>query len=288
MRTMCRVLPVLVLASVALGQDRFPAVLKALNLAREKPFSPGARARVAPALEEIVGLKDARAIQPLAAFVVQTLIAEDRLFREMIETQKRGAKARRRSDEIETQLKHLDVRLRAGATDVAPQIDALKRERDAMDNAFRVVSHAVDAQQRAVNYARDLRDDLVTGCVTILRVIKSEQVPAALIALSRSFDIAKEHETLLLVRMLRGCKRAEAAKHLIEIVTHPTVATGPRRQAASALATLPGREGIEVLIKLWERDPKGAGAYVRHALSLAAKRQLKDVSAAREWAKTLK
>ena len=199
MRTMCRVLPVLVLASVALGQDRFPAVLKALNLAREKPFSPGARARVAPAVEEIVGLKDARAIQPLAAFVVQTLVAEDRLFREMIETQKRGAKARRRSDEIETQLKHLDVRLRAGATDVAPQIDALKRERVVMDNAFQGVTHEIDAQQRAVNYARDLRDDLVTGCVTILRAIKSEQVPTALIALSRGFDIAKEHETLLLI-----------------------------------------------------------------------------------------
>ncbi len=288
MRTMSKVLPVLVLASVALGQDRFPAVLKALNKAREKPFTPGARARVAPALEEMVGLKDARAIQPLAAFVVQTLIGEEQLYREMIVTQRRGAKARRRRDEIETQLKHLDVRLRAGATDVAPQIDALQREYRATGRAFEAVTHAVGAQQRSVNYARDLREDLVKGCITVLRSIKSEQVPGALIALSRSFDIAKEYETLLLVRVLRGCKRAEAAKHLIEIVTHPTVAAGARHQAVSALATLPDRDGIEALIKLWERDPGDAGAYVRHALSLAAKHQLKDVSAAREWAKTLK
>ena len=103
-----------------------------------------------------------------------------------------------------------------------------------------------------------------------------------------AFDIAKEHETLLLVRVLRGCERVEAAKHLIDIVTHPTLATGPRRQAVSALATLHDREGIKALIKLWERDPRDAGAYVQHALSLAAKRQLKDVSAAREWAKTLR
>jgi len=283
-----RVVPLLLLAAAAMAEDRFPVVLKAFERAREKPFEPGARARVNPAVEAMIALKDLRALDPLTRFIIQTITGEKDLFAEMRAVQQRGATARKRVGEIDVQLQHLDVRLRAGAHQVAPQIEALKRERVAMNRVFDEVRSAVLEQERGVGYARRLRDTLADGCVEVLNALDSQQLPAGLTVLRRAFDIAKEREALLLVRILRKCAREGTAKHLTDIVTSPAVSAGSRRQAASALAALRDPDGVEALIQLWERDPKGAGIHVRHYLSLAAKRQLADAAAAREWAKTLK
>jgi hypothetical protein len=87
------------------------------------------------------------------------------------------------------------------------------------------------------------------------------------------------------VRILGESGVESAEEQLLEILSAPKADEAVRLQAQYALGSHLTRRGAEVLLRLWERDPKSD--YPRHVLSVAARRRLETIEDARAWVASL-
>lgn len=266
-----------------LADDAFETTRQALEAAKPETFKPGARAKVVPIVEKLGALKDPRVAGLLADYITFTLEGEVKLGDGVRIVQSRGAEAARRIKAIDRELKHLNIRLKAGAQDVAPRIAQLKAERVTVERAFQQVQAETARYERAVSFGRELREMLIERCASSVRALEGDAAEQALRGIRGAIDLRKEDQALILVRLLRECRHAAAVSHLIEVLQYPNIAKAAQRQAVLALATHDDPRGVKVLVGLWERDPKGVGPHARYALSLVAKRPLKSLEEARAW-----
>jgi hypothetical protein len=285
MRTSMFVL--LLIAVPAHAEDSLEAALAAVADARENTYMPGARARVNPALEGLRKYKDPAVVEALASYIVFTLEKERPLVDAIKEAQRSASGAKERKDAIDAELKHLEIRRRAGAQDLGPRLEELGAERRTVDAAFIEARDETHRLERARNYGREVREQLVVECGRAARALAASQVEAGLLSLRRTFDLKHPLQALLLVRVLRDSGLKEAAPHLIEILHDPNVKRPAALQAVLALAALKDPAGTEELARMWEKDTAGLKDDIQYALSMAAKKQLSDPAAARAWAKSL-
>ena len=129
--------------------------------------------------------------------------------------------------------------------------------------------------------------DRPTGCAHVLRGLEGARITTGLNGARQVLDIANREQALFLVRVLRESRLTQAEPHLLEVFAHPKVDDAVLRAAQYAIAPLMSRRGAEALLQVWERDPDRRGKHARHALSLAARRNLAGLEAARAWVKSL-
>jgi len=278
----------LVLAATVFGEPQIETALRRLNEVRVDALAPGARARVFPAIEKVSETGDVRGVAPLAVFMVEVILSEAKVEEAVRATTRRGAVAYERMQALDKEMVHLKMRQQAGAPDVGPKIEERKAEHARQRRIFEEVQQDVDRFDRSITLATDMREKLVAALVVLVKVLPADKVQVGLVGLRQALDVTDRLQSLYLVRILRASGRREATSHLIDVLTHTKVPTATRRAAASALAAAGDREAVKALIALWERDPDGLGAHVRHVLSLAARRDLATLATAREWAATLK
>ena len=285
MRLACSLL---LLAASVLAEDRYAAALQVFESARAEFAATGAQARLVPALQRLTALKDMRAMGPLAKALLETMTLENALREEARSVQARGAEAMDRTIALRQELEMLRKRERAGATDVAQQIHEREQELRSQTAIFERARTETERLDRRKRFALDLRSALAASAGTLLaEADDAESVEAGMRKLRQLLDVAQHEECLYLIGILRASDAKASAAHLIDILNHPKADEASVRAAASALARLRTRTGVDALLKLWERDPDGMGVNVRHVLSLAAERNLADLDAARGWAATL-
>jgi hypothetical protein len=277
----------LALACAASAQDVFPGHLRVFEEARARTLEPGARARVHPAVEELLKTGDVRAVEPLLRYLVETFAFERKLFDDTKDLQKRGSDALNRSRELERELGFLRLKEKAGDTSVGPEIQKRLDERDQKERLFERVRKETERFARTIDFVRDLRETLAVGVGSLLGRLEGDRIAVGLATARRTLDIAKRDQALYLVRVLRESRLKQAEPHLLEILAHPKADEAVLRAAQYALAPLMTRQGAETLLLLWERDPDGRGRHARHALGLAARRNLADPRAARAWIEKL-
>ena len=275
----------LAFAGALCADETFDAAVVALTEVQDQTFEPGARARINPAVEQLAECDDPRVAGVLARYMAYTLAGERKAEEALKQIQAAGAAANDRILAIDKELLHLVVRLKAGAHEVGPRIEELKVTRTRQERIFANARAETDRLDRAVAFARGLRDRiLVLGAGSLARLPK-DRIETGLRGVRRALDVKRETQALLAVRMLRESRRVEAVPHIVDILNHPGISAGARRQAILALATHDDPRGIDALLKAWQRDPGGIGQHARYALSLVAKRPLKDMEDARAWAK---
>ena len=277
----------LCLCGSALAADDYASAKAALDETRERAFEPGARARVYPAVERVAKSKDPRAVGALAAYIVFTLEGEAKTTKKMLRIQRRGADAHRRMGAIDKEIKHLNIRLKAGASEVGPRIEKLKAERGRQQAVFDQVRSDTDALGRAIGFGRELREKLAELSASVIASLERESQVAALKKLRERLDPKSEKQALLLVRILRGSRCKAAVPHLVDVIEYPTITSPVVRQASLALAGYGTKKAVDTLIALWAADEKRAGEHARYALSVAAKRPIKDLAEARAWSSSL-
>jgi hypothetical protein len=282
--------PIAVLLLVAAGaaaQDRFTETLKRFQKAAAQLAGPGARAKVYPAVEELVATGDVRAVKPLLILLVSTYQTEAGLFKANKALRRRGADAVERAMTLEKELKYLRLKEKAGDASAGPEIQKRVEEFDEKTRLFDHVREESMRVGRTIDFVRDVREKLAEGCAQVLKGLEGEQRNVGLNGARQALDIADREQALFLVRVLRQCGLKEAESHLLEVFAHPKIDDAVMRAVQYAVVPLMTRRGAEALLETWERDPEGRGRHARHALSLAARRNLADLAAARTWAKTL-
>ena len=280
-----RVLVLLALAGVLYADDSFDAAVAALGKVQGRTFEPGARSILNPVIEKLAECDDPRVAGALAGYMAYTLAGERKVDEELKVIQAAGAAANELIQAIDKELRHLVLRLKAGAHEVGPRIEELKLNRVRQERIFSNARAETSRLHRAVSFARELRDKvLVLGAGSLARQPK-DRIEVGLRGVRRALDVKREAQALLTVRILRESRRVEAVPHLVDVLNHPGVAAGARRQAILALATHDDPRGIDALLKAWQRDPDGTGQHARYALSLVARRPLKDLDDARAWAR---
>jgi hypothetical protein len=277
----------LVCVGAALAADPFEAALRDFEVARRSVFPFGSEVQILPAIDNLVEQQDARAVPHLLAFLLQTSDAEADLFERIGKAEATGAEAVGRLGAIDTEIGQLRRRAEAGATDIGPAIERLKAERTEQERTFQRIRHEVTRLGRAIGVTWKVRDKVLDGLGRTLAALEGDALRKSLVTATETLDAAHPVESLLLVRVLRQCKRPETVDPLIELVRRDKVHPPARRRAASALAAQRDPRGIAALLDLWAGDPEGMGEHVRHALSLAAGRRLADLESARLWAASL-
>lgn len=288
MARMRSVLFALPLACIVLAEDSFPQRLRAFERARGKTLEPGAHAKVNPAVEDLIATGDVRAVTPLLKYLVETFVFETYLFEQSKQIQKKGAAAFDRMRDIDRELTFLRLKEKAGDETVGPEIERRLDGRRKQKQIFERMQQETTRATRAINFVRRLRDKVVEGSASILRGLSGPQADAGLVAARRALDVAKREQALYLVIVLRDSQLPQAEGHLLDVIAHPKADAAVLRAAQFALSRNMTRKGAEVLVRLWEQDPKGSGESARHVLSLVARKKLESVQEARAWAATLK
>lgn len=282
-----RLVPLVLCAVAAAGDppgpDRFASLLKAFEEERARAFEAGARAGVYPALEALAGTRDVRAVAPLAGLLADAIRAGPALQDAFRSVQKRGNQARNRLEEIGQKLALLREREKAGATDVGPEIRRLEAERSEAARAFEQAQLDVSDLDRRRAYLDELREKLAVALTELLGALRGQTAETAISALRGTLDMASREESLYLVRILRKSKVPEAARHLVEILEHPKAPAPTLAAAASAVVPLGDVDALRAVVRLWRRDPDGAGPQVQVALSLAARREVRTPDEADAW-----
>ncbi len=276
----------LLVAAATAAQDRFAETLKRFQKAAAGLAEPGAPAKVNPAVEELIATGDVRAVKPLLGLLVATYETEAGLFQTVTELQKRGADAVERATTLEKELEFLRLKEKAGDASAGPEIEKRAAEYDEKMRLFDHVRGESVRLGRMIDFVRDVRDKLADGCAQVLKGLEGDQRTVGLNNARQVLDIADREQALFLVRVLRMSGLKEAESHLLEVFSYPKVDDAVLRAAQYALAPVMTRRGAEMLLAIWERDPEGRGRHARHALSLAAKKNLADLEAARAWVKT--
>jgi hypothetical protein len=275
------------LVAATSAQDRFNETLRRFEKAAVRTPEPGAQATVYPAIEDLVATGDVRAVKPLLSLLVTTFEIEQGLFKTNKDLRKRGAEAFERAKALDGELEFLRLKEKAGDKSVGPEIQKRVDERDKKTRYFEQVRAETTRIGRTIDFVRDVREKLADGCAQVLKGLKDDQLTAGLNGARQVLDIANREQALFLVRVLRTSGLKAAEPHLLEVFAHPKVDDAVLRAAQYAVAPLMTRRGAQALLSVWERDPEGRGKHARHALSLAASRNLTDLAAARAWVKTL-
>jgi len=277
----------LLLAVVARAEDPIEKQLEAFAEACKSTLEPGAQSRIYPVLEVLAGSGDARAVEPLASCVVQTLAQEA----EVIEAQQKAqldiAKSNRRGQVLAKELDLLTLKEKAGDRTVGPAIQKHREELEEQERSLELL-RALNVQlSRTATFLRELREKAAAGATTVLAAQRGEQVAAGLAGLRRALDVTKSEQGLFLVRILEATRVAGVEDELVAILGDERAAAPVRRAAVYALASCLGPRGASALLRLWEEDPDGEGIAARHVLALVAHRQLPDLESARAWVATL-
>jgi len=263
--------------------DAFPPILAEFEAHRATAFDAGARSTIFPALEALTATRDVRAVGPIASVLADAIRADPRLQEAFRTVQKRGAAARDQLDSIGKELTLLEEREKAGATDVGPRIQRLEQERATLSRVFEQVQLEVGDLDRRKLYLDEFREKLSVACSQILGGLAAEQAERAILAVRGSLELSDPTESLHLVRILRDSKLPQASRHLVEIFEHPKAPVPARAAAASAAVALGDRDAWRAAVRLWRRDPEGAGPQVQVALSLVAKRPMVSPDDAEAW-----
>lgn len=288
MRTTRMLLLLSTLAVAALAdEEAFQRVLSEFSAAAEHAFDPGAAARLMPALEALVASGDARAVAPIAALVPSALRREEKVRAEIKEIQKKGAKAFDEIRSIDKNLAELDLRERAGSTEVGAQIEQLKIERQQLDASFERAKLATEDRRRLLEQLAQVRNSAADAAAKVLGSVEAGTATATLQALRTTLDAVDPAQALFLVRILRASGQRAAVPVLLDILAHPKTSDAAKLAALQATAVLKTRKGTEALIEVWRRDPRALGLHAREALSMAAQKDLKTPSDAEAWASTL-
>lgn len=277
----------LLVAAAASAQDPFAATLERFDKAAARTLEPDAHTKVNAAVEDLVATGDVRAVKPLLQQLVATYERERILFKAVKVTQKAGADAVERATDNERELEFLRLKEKAGDPSVGPKIQKLVDEQVELTREFEEKRGETIRIDRTIAFVRDLREKLLVGCVQVLKELEGETLEAALGTARQVLDLANRDQALVLVRVLRlsGAKQAES--HLLFILANLEADGAVLRAAQYAVAPLMTRRGAETLLRVWERDPEGRGKHARHAMSLAAKKNLVDLEAARTWVASL-
>jgi hypothetical protein len=290
MAAMRRLLVLLLLpvpAVVAEADDAFPLRLQAFEEARAFTLEPGGQARVYPAVEALVATGDARAVAPIAAYLLETITSERRLLEDIRRVQKEIGESAARGEALTRELKQLDLKEKAGDRTVGPAIEERKSEQMILQRQTERHIKEIEQMGRTIGFLRELRGRLVGDCVALLKGRKDAEAVAAVAGVRRALDVADKEQALLLVRIFGDSDLAEAEDQLLEILAAPKADRAVRLRAQYALARHLSRRGGEALLRLWERDPTRAGVHAQHVLSLAAKKRLDTIEDARAWVATL-
>jgi len=279
--------PILLLAVVARAEDPIEKQVQAFAEVCKSTLEPGAQSRIYPVLEVLASSGDARAVEPLASCIVQTLAQE----REVIEAQQQAqrdiAKSYRRGEVLAKELDLLTLKEKAGDRTVGPAIQKRREEQEEQERNLELLRALNEQLSRTVTFLRELREKAATGATTVLAAQRGEQIAAGLAGLGQALDVTKKEQGLFLVRILEATRLAGVEDELVTILAAESVDTSVRRAAVYALASCLGPRGANALLRLWEKDPDGEGVAARHVLALVAHRQLPDLETARAWVATL-
>jgi hypothetical protein len=277
----------LLVAAAVSAEDPFTAALERFERAVAKAAQPEAQATVDPAVAALVATGDVRAVKPLLSFLVTTFLLEDGLRKVDREARQREADATERIKTLDTEIGFLHLKEKAGDKSVGPEI---RKRIEEHGRQLRVSEEARGEKARlgrTIGFVRGVREKLADGCARILKGLAEDQVAAGLDGARQVLDPANREQALFLVRVLRGSGAKQAEPHLLEVFAQPQVDDAVLRAVQYAIAPVMTRRGADVLLEVWARDPNGRGKHARHALSLAARRNLADLEAARAWAKSL-
>jgi len=278
----------LLLAAAASAQDPFTATLERFEKeGGARTLEPGAQTNVNAAVEDLVATGDVRAVTPLLQQLVATYERERILFKSVKEAQKVGADSVERATEVERELEFLRLKENAGDLSVGPEIQKRVDEQKKLARVFEEQRGATMRIDRAIAFVRDLREKLLVGCAQVLKGLEGGTLESGLGNARQALDLADRDQALVLVRVLRMSGAKQAEPHLLFILAHPKVDGAVLRAAQYAVAPLMTRRGAETLLRVWERDPEGRGKHARHAMSMAAKKKLADLEAARAWVESL-
>jgi hypothetical protein len=277
----------LCIAGVAIAQDPFSDGLTHLQAARKSLFTTGTRAEILPAIERFVELKDARCVKPLVEFLVATMTDEGVLHKKSASLEAARDEAMVRLEALDRELALLRRRVESGAADLGPVIEKRKAEHGRQERSFFSSREELARIGNQVGLVREMREKLAAGLVLVLQVQVDEDAKRkGRDAVTAAIDVADQQQSLFLIRILRGSALPGATKILIAMLEDPRTTAPARSRAISAIAKIGEADGVNALIRIWERDPEGEGARVRILLSLTAKRQLKSLEDARAWAAT--
>jgi len=287
MAPMRRHILLLLLPAVAVAGDEYPLRLQDFEAARRFTLEAGGQARVYPAVEALVATRDVRAVEPLAAYLLETITSTRRTLEDIKQKQKEGEVAHQRADALTGELKQLNLKEKAGDRTLGPEIERRTAERVAAEGRFEQCRKEMEQLYRTVEFLGKLRDMLADDCVTLLKGRSGEEAATGIAAVRRALDVADREQALFLVRILAGSELPEVEEQLLEILSAPKAEDAVRLRAETALAKYLTRRGAEVLLQLWEREPARQGPRVQHVLSLAAKKRLDTIEDARAWIASL-
>ena len=276
----------LLVAAAVSAEDPFAAALERFERSVAKAAEPEAQATVDLAIEALVATGDVRAVKPLLSFLATTFALEEGLHKANKEVLRRGAEATERIETLDGEIQFLHLKEKAGDTSVGPELRKRIEE-----HATQVrVSDASRGETRrlgsAIGFVRGVREKLADGCALVLKGLEGDQIVAGLNGARQVLDPANRQEVLFLVRVLRMSGSKQAEPHLLEVFAQPKADGAVLRAVQYAIAPVMTRRGAEVLLEVWERDPEGRGKHARHAMSLAARRNLADLEAGRAWVKS--
>jgi hypothetical protein len=285
MRPLCLLL--LCVAPLAAQDDSDPA-LEAFRTARAAFENDGIREGVRTALDALEKLDDPRALEAVVAALAHSVGMERRLLEAGQEEQRKGADAQDRLVGLRGEISLLRQRKEAGAKDVDEQIRKRLVETERLERAHGEAQAEWDRLHRQAQDVSSVRDVYAGACGRMLaRAGDTDAGRAGIAMLRKQLDTSRPDHLLVLVRVIRVSGLKAGAPCLIEVIEDRKMDQGVARSAISALSGLGTRDGALALIKVWERDPDGLGVAARHALSVAARRRLADLSAAKAWAESL-
>lgn len=282
-----RRLLLLCLPAVALAEDAFQERLKAFEAARAFTLEAGGQAHVYPAVEALAATGDIRAVAPLAAYLLDTIMSERHLLADARKTQKEAAESSALAETLLKELKQLELKEKAGDRTVGPAIEQRTTERARAQHQYDQLMKVLEQMDRTIGFLRELRGRLADGCISLLKERKGADAATGIEGVRRALDPADRDQGLFLVRILGESDVEQAEGQLLEILSAPKADDAVRLRAQYALAKHLTRRGAETLLRLWERDPERAGEHARHVLSLAAKKKLDTLADARAWVASL-
>lgn len=274
-------------AVAAIAEDPFEITLRVFSEARPRAFAPGSKSSIYPAVEAMVESRNPRAVEPLSLFLVDCIQAGDQIREQARKSQRRGADAFSKSQDLERELTVLRVREKSGATDVGPAIASRESELRENDSIFRSVAEEVGRLDRLVSFSSELRSKVAQGLAQLIGSLGEEKGAGAIAEVRRILDVAETQQSLSLVAILRESGLRAAAPHFAEVLQHPKAGTGTRRQAISGLGAVADAAGMREILRIAESEGDPLCAHALHVIGLAARQPLHSAAEARAWIQTL-
>jgi hypothetical protein len=243
----------LLLAGLAPADDPFRDRLQAFEEARKFTLEPGGQARVNPALEALIATGDVRAVGPLASCILDTIVSERRMIEEGRTVEREFSDLADRVVALDSDLKRLELKEKAGDRSVGPAIEKRHAERAQCKHRSDEILAKFAQMERTLAFLRDLRGRVVDGCTSLLKGRKGEEARKGVEGVRRALDPADREQGLLLVGILGASGVETAEEQLLEICTAPKAHEAVRLRAQLALANHLTRRGAEALLRLWEK-----------------------------------